>query len=187
MVTWTIDVDGGDWGGRTIGSVGIRKGLPIILQQFNQHSIKAIFFISTELIKNYKKELFTIKDAGHVIGSHGHFHQVYKRKDRALQDAELSILILNQVFGPAKYPYRAPKFSYIVDNYYSNPVNHVSLLKSMWFGQKVTEDSIFYLHPFDIVEGINPPNLFCRVWYSNPERALNLFQTWCQDYSGRSV
>ncbi len=180
-VRWTVDAEQ-DWGGRTNGTLGITKGIPKILDAFGRRRIRGLFFISTELIRDYKRELFAIRDKGHLIGSHGHFHQRF-RPDRALQDAEISLLILNKTFGPNDYPFRAPKFSYSTSDVYSRCDNHVGLLKAMWLGQKVTDKSILYLHPFDIMGGDNPPNLFCRLWYSRPRRALELFESWCEFYS----
>lgn len=174
MVTWTVDVEF-DWGGRSGGAIGIKQGLPRILEVFSRRNRQAIFFISTELVRDYKRELFAIKDSGHQIGSHGHFHQIYSRSDRSLQDAELSMLILHKTFGKADYPFRAPKFNFHTDDVFSRPVGHVSLLKHLWVGQKIKDDTILYLHPFDIVRAYDPPNLFCALWYSRPEKAFETF------------
>src|SRR3990167_1565545 len=45
--TWTVDVES-DWGGRTSGALGIKEGLPAILEIFRAYNIKALFFVSSE-------------------------------------------------------------------------------------------------------------------------------------------
>lgn len=168
---FTVDVDGGDFGGRTEGQRGLKEGLDLILMTFKMYKTKALFFVSTELLREYKREIRHILEEGHEIGSHGHFHIKYKDKWRAEEDRRISNTLLLPVTGSPAHRYRAPKFSYRTDDLYSNPKNHIGLLKHMWFGQKIRENSIIYLHPFDLVNSGSPPNLFCRLWYSNPQRA----------------
>lgn len=179
---FTVDVDGGDWGGRKDDHKGLRDGLGLILTTLRMYKIKALFFVSTELLRDYKKEIKQILEEGHEVGSHGHFHIRYKDKWRAEKDRQISDTLLLSVTGNPKHKYRAPKFSYVTEDVYSSPKNHVSLLKHMWLGQKVRKESIIYLHPFDLVRGDSPPNLFCRIWYSNPQRAyetlLNLLNSY---------
>lgn len=173
---WTVDVES-DWGGRTLERDGIERGLPIILEVFKTNKIQGLFFISTELLKTYPSLAKDIQKEGHEIGSHGHFHIVYDNRQRALQDKEISERILG-----TKY-FRAPKFSLRTPCIYSNPKNHVGLLKHMWFKQAIPKDPIFYLHPFDLIGGKFPPNVFCRWWYSRPKEAIRLFSELCSSVS----
>lgn len=166
--TWTVDVEA-DEGGRINEHKGIEVGIPRILQAFRQAQVKAIFFISTEVMGPFPKIAQQIKEAGHDIGSHGHFHVVYKEPWRSQKDRELS----EELLAPYKsvpqeiIQYRAPKFNFKVSGHlYSDRTGHVGLLKHMWLKTRIPKDPIFYLHPFDIVKGNNPPNLFCMCPYS---------------------
>jgi len=176
--TWTVDVEK-DWGGRTNEHRGIKEGLPKIIRAFEKRSIRGLFFISTELTTDYPRLIESIRGLGHEVGSHGHFHTVFKESFRRQADKDLS---LQYVGKEARY--RAPKFNYITQDIYSNPKGHVGLLKHMWFKTKIPNDPIFYLHPFDIVGGTNPTNLFCKLWYSKPNKALLLLETLIQQYPG---
>ena len=169
----TVDVEN-DWGGRVPEITGIKEGIPRILWLLKRHNTKALFFISTEIVEDAWKEINIIQKAGHALGSHGHFHVTYNSSKKCYQDRNISDDILKRLFGVEPGFYRAPKFNRLTHNDclpYSNPSGHVGLLKHTWFGTKIDKDSIIYLHPFDIVGGNNPPNLFCRVWYSRPDMA----------------
>ena len=178
MATWTVDVDGGDYGGRSNSMLGTVKGVQAILKLFEFYKVKAIFFISTEIldtgfIEGYTWLVKDIMNAGHEVGSHGHFHIKYNTDDRKLKDKHISQIALAKVTGNLYPHYRAPKFSYMTEDIYSNPKNHVSLLRHMWFRTPINPETIIYLHPFDIVGGQNAPNLFCALWYSNPRMAYH--------------
>ena len=176
--TWTVDVEA-DWGGRVNEYKGIEEGLPKIIQAFKRESTRVLFFISTEITKDYPGLIEGLRSLGHKVGSHGHFHTKFKESFRRQADKDLSL----QYVGKEAY-YRAPKFSHITEDIYSNPKGHVGLLKHMWLKTRIPPDPIFYLHPFDIVGGDNPPNLFCRLWYSRPEKALLLLKYLLQKYPG---
>ena len=179
---WTVDFEV-DWGGRSNLVTGLQYGIPKILEVFKQYNIKAIFFISTELIREHRKLITSIQDLGHKLGSHGHFHIVYNNSRRASMDYEISQTLLSSLTGTIYNNYRAPKFSYQHGGgTYETPKNHISLLKYLWFGGKITNETIFYLHPFDIIGGVQAPNLFCKLWYSRPRKALRLFKSLCETY-----
>ena len=188
---WTCDVEL-DQGGRTESQEGIFKGLPIILDLFKRYNIKALFFISTELLEDFtgqitpaSRVLQRIMTDGHEVGSHGHFHIKYPTMQRLIEDKRLSEDILRKR-GVENPQYRAPKFDKRTWNWsppYSDPTNHVSLLKLNNLKLKL-KSQIVYLHPFDIVEAKNPPNLFCRLWYSRPRKALQLFENLLKKYPG---
>jgi len=166
--TWTVDVDGGDWGGRSRSQVGIQEGLPRILDLFRKSSIRGLFFVSSELVMEDRSLLETIRKEGHDIGSHGHFHIAFKDRWRAEQDYQISYTLLDKPFY-----HRAPKFGWNRDaSRYSTRKGHVGLLRYMWGLDTIPANPIFYLHPFDIVDTNEPaPNLFCKLWYSRPKKA----------------
>ena len=175
----TVDFEG-DYGGRTSTYEGIRKGTPLILDILKQYSKKAIFFISTETLYDNFETFDKIRKAGHEIGAHGHFHTKYRESFRQWRDIELSRQIIGSVLkkAPGSIPFRAPKF-YIEneDHIYSCKKNHVSVLKRMWVSQHIPNNPIIYLHPFDLIKPTTlPPNLFCAFWYSNPKKAIQVFE-----------
>ena len=190
--TITIDVET-DWGGRSGENRASLEGLDIILRWLKFYNIKALFFISTETMEDFSddklagiKFLDRIKKDGHAIGSHGHFHIQYDSFQRILEDKRLSESILS-AYNIDSFAFRAPKFNKISRHLslpYSNPSNHISLLKMLWLGHKLKPTSILYLHPFDLIGGKEPPNLFCKLWYSRPKKALLLFESVLKNYKG---
>ena len=173
IYNWTVDVEK-DWGGRSETEEGLRRGMPILLKTFRTFNIRALLFISTELLHTHRRIIKELNDEGHEIASHGHFHIIYEEEFRKEADKKLSLELLaaHQSIPKESIRYRAPKFNYEVPGeFYSYRKSHVSLLKHMWLGERINNETIIYLHPFDIVGGSNPPNLFCRLWYSRPNVA----------------
>lgn len=175
---WTVDVEY-DFGGRTNGIEGLIHGVQYITNAFKKYNIKALFFISTETLGKWPPFIKDIRDGGHEIGSHGHYHTAYKNRRLSEADKEMSIKIIASYESISKenVRYRAPKFNYKVSGeLYSYRKSHVSLLKHMWLKEKIKKKTIIYLHPFDIVETNElAPNLFCKLWYSRPKRAYDTF------------
>ena len=164
---WTVDVDGGDYGGRSESQQGIEEGLPEIIELFNERAISGLFFISTELLEDYPHLIEEIVSEGHRVGSHGHFHETFETRSRREKNADIAAS-----FFQREVPFRAPKFSHRTQSGYSKQEGHTSLLSNMWLGKPIREDTIVYLHPFDIITSWQrPPNLFCKLWYSQPRRA----------------
>jgi len=182
--TWTVDVEL-DQGGRVDSTQGLDKGLPLILKVFREANVKALFFINTEIMEFRPGVIQDIINEGHEIGLHGHFHTCYKEPWRAYQNMNIARTLLQGLMNQDFFYMRAPKFSYIFpDQVYSDPRNHVSVMKHSWFGGEIKRDPIFYLHPFDIVGGDNPPNLFCRIWYAKPRMAYESFLNLLKFYPG---
>jgi len=174
---WTIDVEG-DWGGRTNAYLGIKEGIPKILSTFDTFNIKALFFISTEVLNECRHDIYSIRDRGHVIGSHGHFHMRYEERWRWQKDKEISELLLTPFKSKTQetFRYRAPWFNQEEDgDPYSKRERHVSVLQQSWFGGSIPQFPIFYLHPFDVVEGLNPPSLYTRILYAHPKMVWHTF------------
>ena len=171
------------WLGVLFMTVGF---LIAVIRRSKEYNIKGIFFVSTEILftgfqkirADYIRLLQDIALRGHTIGSHGHFHYDYRKVPRRVVTNEISnaYAILRDIIGVEATLWRSPKFSIPVENHiYSFPKNHTSLLRHMWYGQPMRK--IFYLHPFDIVKPkTKPPNLFCKLWYSQPERAYETFK-----------
>jgi hypothetical protein len=172
-VEWTVDVEK-DWGGRADSFQGIEDGLPKILETFKLFHIRATFFISTELTNTMLSDIIKlVKSFGHEVGFHGNHHEV--RDDNRILD----YLLAKQKFllnGIDTNLFRGPRFKLRTSCSYSNPKNHVSVLKYSWGLQRVPRDPIFYIHPFDItVPKTKAPNLFCQIVYSRPDRVYENF------------
>lgn len=170
----TVDTEF-DFGGRTNDTIGLDKGIPLILRTFEEFGIKGLFFINTEIMDTRPGVVQDIINKGHEIGCHGHFHTCFKEYWRAYQNLIISQTVLSPIAQQTRYWWRAPKFSYVFyGQEYSNPKNHYGLLKGMWTKKKYNKGNILYLHPFDIVEtDRKAPNLFCKLWYSRPKKAYN--------------
>ncbi|HJS81236.1 MAG TPA: polysaccharide deacetylase family protein [Nitrososphaera sp.] len=171
---YSIDVET-DWGGRTNTVQGLKEGLPFILELFRSHQVKAIFFVSTELLRYYHRDIAAIKEHGHQIGNHSHFHHVFKNVDRQHQNKEIGEQLLRaySLVPTGPIPFRAPRFSLKTKDQYSFRFRHVGLLRHVYgLDRKILPADTIYLHPFDIVKPTTPaPNLFCKLWYSQGERA----------------
>lgn len=186
VFTWTVDTEY-DWGGRTDGTLGLDKGIPLIFKLFREHDIKGLFFVSTEILEKRPGIVQDILNEGHEVGNHGHFHTCFKEPWRAVQNRNIAENIIRQYTNEEFHEYRAPKFSYQMEGHrYSFPKGHVGLLKHMWFGGDLKGDEIFYLHPFDIVGGRFAPNLFSAVWYRNPKRAYETLIDLVTRFPGRN-
>ena len=182
--TWTIDTEL-DFGGRTNGIEGLQVGLPKILKTFKEFNVKALFFISTEALDFHKSFIYDIMRDGHEIGNHGHFHYCFKEPWRQRQNMVIGQTVLKAYSMQDRYEYRAPKFHHEVYGHeYSYRDGHVGLLKKLWFKQQIPDNPIFYLHPFDLVESSESPNLFCKLWYSRPKEAYDLFRRLVYLYPG---
>ena len=182
----TVDFET-DWGGRTETVQGLEEGLPFILETFRAYKVRGLFFVSTELLKNYAGFIRNIKDHGHEIGSHGHFHEVFKSKERQSQNLDISRQLLAAYkMKVGNLEYRMPKFSYPNTGTYASRENHYGLLRTLWWLDKPKD--ILYLHPFDLVKPVTKaPNLFCKLWYSRPSSANLLLTKLVKDIHEDSI
>jgi len=173
----TCDVET-DFGGRTNGTDGLDKGIPLILKTLEEFKKKCLFFINTEIMDSRPGVIQDIINAGHEIGCHGHFHTCFKESWRAYQNMMICQEFLKGYSNQSRFEWRAPKFHQsFYGHEYSFRDNHVGLLKSIWLKTPYKSNSILYFHPFDIVEtSSRPPNLFCKLWYSKPKKAYETFR-----------
>jgi len=172
-----------DWGGRTSGDLGITKGLPFILHVLRSAKVKAWFYISTELLRDYRLNIERVHREGHTLGVHGHFHIPMSQTFRQTQNVEISQGLLSQITGTRKNPCIPRKFDCSKCGYKSSICSpdtgtRIGLLKSVWFNQRLDTGKTVYVHPFDIVEhGMIGPSLFTTVWYSRWKEARRRFES----------
>ena len=76
-------------------------GSNIILDLFSKHNIKATFFCLGWIAEKYPYLIQEINKRGHVIGSHGYYHQlIYNQNIKEFKnDLKKSIQILNHING----------------------------------------------------------------------------------------
>jgi len=60
-------------------SRGIQQGIPRLLELFEESGIRATFFISAELCREYADIIKNIVEGGHEIGCHGYAHERFDR------------------------------------------------------------------------------------------------------------
>ena len=187
LYNWTVDTEA-SWGGRTDGVEGIDQGLPLIFKLFREHDVKGLFFVSGEVLEKRPGLVRDIVSQGHEVGNHGYFHTCFKEAWRQHMNMRVNKVLLHMnCQEQSRFEVRAPKFSTVFEGHrYSDSRGHVGLLKNMWFGGDLNGDEIFYLHPFDIVGGKRPPNLFCRMWYSQPRKAYETLINLVTRYPGRN-
>lgn len=176
----TVDVES-DWGGRSRVCLAIQDKMPWFLSELKSRRLKALFFLSTEHLESWLQEAKAIQAEGHLIGSHGHVHKSWRGRPwyEWRVDYLTSMEVLKKHLGLDRktVPYRAPKFSYVKENEpYSNPKQHVTLLKTLWFPWKKLENRILVVHPFDLQEihMERAPNLLLKAWYSRGSQAKSL-------------
>jgi len=111
----TIDVET-DWGGRLEAKeencVGIKHGLPIILNILNKYNVKATFFISAEIAILFRDTILEIIEHGHEIASHGYRHIDYSElsKQELYTQISKSKHIIEEQIGTQVLGFRAPQF-----------------------------------------------------------------------------
>jgi peptidoglycan/xylan/chitin deacetylase (PgdA/CDA1 family) len=184
---WTVDVES-DWGGRDNSIRGIEFGVPYILDLFEKYGIIGTFFLSTKKLEFYLPLAKEILYRGHTIGSHGHEHKNWGNESyhEWYRDYCTSAELLYKYLGVnVNFSlYRAPWFSRNNLQTFDRKRNHVSVLKDSWFGGRIPENPIFYIHPFDIYRSPDPaPNLFCKILYSRPEAVRETFHELVQKFS----
>jgi len=84
-----------------------------ILALFEEHNIKATFFVLGWIAEKYPDLVVSIRKHGHEIGSHGYAHQIIYEHPRKefVEDLDKSIAILEGISGEKIIYYRAPSFS----------------------------------------------------------------------------
>lgn len=91
----------------------ISDNLERILHGLEANNQKATFFCLGWIAKKYPHLIREIHNAGHEIGSHGHFHQLVYTQDKKkfTRDLVLSLNTLQDIIGTKIVSFRAPGFS----------------------------------------------------------------------------
>lgn len=91
-----------------------------VLSIFDQHDVKATFFILGWVAEKYPELVRVIADKGHEVASHGMHHQRVTALDRGgfTTDLRDSKKLLEDITGQAVIGYRAPSFSFNKNNHW---------------------------------------------------------------------
>lgn len=95
----------------------IELGLHKILSIFEQHDIKATFFVLGYIANRYPNLIREISNAGHEIASHGMYHKLVFNmdKDAFTRDATESRKLIEDLIGRGVNCFRSPSFSITKD------------------------------------------------------------------------
>ena len=96
----------------------VRGNVDRLLQIFDDHAVKATFFILGWVAKRHPGMIKDIQSAGHEIASHGSDHQLaYQQTPESFRDdVAASKAVLEDLCGQAVIGYRAPSFSITAQN-----------------------------------------------------------------------
>lgn len=99
-----------DWGNQESRIIG---NISRILRIFEEHDVKATFFVLGWIAERYPEVVVTIKKYGHEVGTHSYAHKlIYENsRDDFASDLDKSIRILQAITGDDIIYYRAPNFS----------------------------------------------------------------------------
>jgi peptidoglycan/xylan/chitin deacetylase (PgdA/CDA1 family) len=113
-VALTVDVET-DWGGRGESTKGIEEGLPLIEEMLGFYNIRATFFVSAEVIKDWKSKIRVLADSENEIASHSLNHnldhRILSRKELSFQIRESKRMIEDSV-GIKVLGFRTPRFRF---------------------------------------------------------------------------
>ena len=84
-----------------------------VLSVFDQHSVRATFFVLGWVAERHPSLVRRIVDAGHELGSHGwsHVRVVHQDRDEFRQDVDRTKKLLEDTAGTAVHGYRAASYS----------------------------------------------------------------------------
>ncbi|PKN20547.1 MAG: polysaccharide deacetylase [Deltaproteobacteria bacterium HGW-Deltaproteobacteria-6] len=102
---------------------GITEGTVLLLSLLDEENVKATFFVTGQIARDYPDIIRDLIDRGHEAGSHGFSHSDFTTlgRDAAQRDIELSLEVLRP-FGPV-YSFRSP--------YLNFPQGYLSLLEKV--------------------------------------------------------
>lgn len=118
VAAMTVDLDVPSWEtGRGFGTLGIhssgrysgRRGIPRILDLFDQHQIPATFFVPGFDAEQYPEVVRVIQRRGHEVAAHGYQHEDHgKLGDRERELLEKAHRSLERIAGNPPVGWRAP-------------------------------------------------------------------------------
>ena len=91
----------------------VEKNIDVLLEMFNNHSLKATFFVLGWVAERYSDVVKKIDAEGHEIASHGYSHQLIYNQSRELfrEETLKSKVILEDLIQKEVIGYRAASYS----------------------------------------------------------------------------
>lgn len=114
----TFDIE--EWALAKVGGYGTKEKyseydrfLNLILDELDERGVKATFFCTGLMAKDFPQVVNLIYNRGHEVGCHSYVHTWLNRmsKEEVKEDTRLSIDSLEQCIGQKVKSYRAPAFS----------------------------------------------------------------------------
>lgn len=92
----------------------VEKNTLKLLDLLEKYDVKAIFFVLGYIAKRHPDLVKEISERGHVIASHGYWHEkLYElNKDKLKSDLSMSLKLLENITGKKVRYYRAPSWTY---------------------------------------------------------------------------
>lgn len=90
-----------------------QHSVELLLGLFEQHQLRATFFVLGDLAEKRPEVIRTIAQAGHELGSHGYSHRPVHRltPEEFKSELEHSTMLIQEASGQAVSGFRAPYFS----------------------------------------------------------------------------
>ncbi len=124
-ITITVDVEE-DCPPMLTSTRGMEEGLPELLDLFKKENIKATFFVTGMMAKQYPDLIHRIPDEGHELGCHGYTHTRFDRMEK--EEAKIALQQAGKVlrqFEKNLVSFRAPNLQF--------PKNYLKLLEEEGF------------------------------------------------------
>lgn len=101
----------------------VERNMDKILRLFDDHGVKATFFVLGWIAERYPELVRRIVAAGHEVASHGYAHlRASEQSEEAFfADIHLAKILLEDIAGQAVNGYRAPSFSIGKENPWALP------------------------------------------------------------------
>lgn len=101
----------------------VERNMDKILRLFDDHGVKATFFVLGWIAERYPELVRRIVAAGHEVASHGYAHlRASEQSEEAFfADIHLAKILLEDIAGQAVKGYRAPSFSIGKENPWALP------------------------------------------------------------------
>jgi peptidoglycan-N-acetylglucosamine deacetylase len=124
-ITITVDVEE-DCPPMLTSTRGMEEGLPELLDIFKKEKIKATFFVTGMMAKQYPDLIHRIPEEGHELGCHGYTHTRFDRMEK--EEAKIALQQAGKVlrqFERNLVSFRAPNLQF--------PINYLKLLEEEGF------------------------------------------------------
>lgn len=95
----------------SMGEYGMNRGLPRLLEVFEEYGIKATFFVPAMVAKRYEEDIKDLVKRGHEIACHGYEHENFALLSEEEQEDKISkaVNIIEDITDKKVLGFRAPE------------------------------------------------------------------------------